>query len=239
MQPHRGFLSFLSAAALWFGLTSVFAGCEYATPPNPSPDGINKSYCSRQIARVMGWQGADWLERPERVEEERTDILVNLLPLKRGMVVGDIGAGTGYFSRQLLGKVQPFGQVWAVDVQPQMVSQLNKLANSFPPGAMRVQQADTQQLNLPGATLDVAIMVDVYHELEFPKEIMQSLISAMKPGGKIVFVEYRANDVKVPIKPLHTMSESQIKQEAGAAGLVFESIDRSLPWQYVLVFRRP
>ena len=236
----RGGLSTFLLCVVWcLNLATVAAACEYGTVSNPSPDGIEKSYCSRQIARVMGWQGADWLERPERVQEERTDLLINLLALKPGMVVGDIGAGTGYFSRQLLGKVLPAGQVWAVDVQPQMINQLNKLSSLFPAGALRVQQADATQLNLPRATLDLAIMVDVYHELEFPKETMASLMSAMKPGGKVVFVEYRANDVKVPIKPLHTMSEKQIKREAQAAGLVFESIDASLPWQYVLVFRRP
>jgi precorrin-6B methylase 2 len=239
MSRTRGFLPFFLAVFMFLQLSLVHAACEYGKPLNPSPDGIDKTYCSRQIARVMGWQGADWLERPQRIQEERTDILINLLGLKAGVVVGDIGAGTGYFSRQLLSKVLPSGQVWAVDIQPQMVGLLNKVASTFPSGAMRVRQADAKQLNLPAATLDLAIMVDVYHELEFPKEIMESLMSAMKPGGKVVFVEYRANDINVPIKPLHTMSEAQIKREAQAAGLVFESVDSSLPWQYVLMFRRP
>jgi ubiquinone/menaquinone biosynthesis C-methylase UbiE len=217
--------------------TASVVRCEYETLSWGHSDGISKSYCGRQIARVMGWQGASWLDRPERIREERTDQLITLLDLKPGMVVADIGAGTGSLSVQMLDRVRPDGQVWAVDVQPEMVAKLQALAKRTAGSGFRVVQSSTVSPNLPLGIFDMAVMVDAYHEFEFPREMLQSLKSAMKPGGLIVFVEYRANDPSVPIRALHTMSLGQIRKEAEHVGLVFERVLTGLPWQNVVVFK--
>jgi ubiquinone/menaquinone biosynthesis C-methylase UbiE len=161
------------------------------------------------------------------------------LQLKPGMKIGDIGAGTGRLSVLMASRVQPDGQVWAVDVQPEMVSYLQARASKLGKSQLIVGLSSATNPNLPAATLDLAIMVDVYHELEYPREFLQNLMKAVKPGGQIVFVEYRANDKTVPIKPVHTMTIDQVKKEAQDIGLLFERADSSLPWQHVVFFRTP
>jgi len=215
-----------------------WAACNYAPIPNPHPDGIGKSYCDRQISKVMGWQGAPWLERPQRLQEERTDLLIQKLNLKPGLVVGDIGAGTGHIAQMMAEKIGPNGVVWAVDIQPQMIKMLQKKAESLPKGRLQIRQSGEKNLNLPDRILDVAIMVDVYHELEYPRETLQSLMKAVKKGGKIVFVEYRAFDPDVPIKALHTMSVAQVQKEAEDLGLKYEKAE-SLSWQNMITFINP
>lgn len=227
----------LILAPLMLG-SSVWAACQYKSIPNPHPDGIGKSYCDRPISKVMGWQGAPWLERPQRIEEERTDLLIQKLNLKPGMVVGDIGAGTGHISQMMAAKIAPNGVVWAVDIQPQMIKMLQKKADALPKGRMEIRQSESKSLNLPDRVLDVAIMVDVYHELEYPRETLQSLMKAVKKGGRIVFVEYRAFDPDVPIKPLHTMSVAQVQKEAEDLGLKYEKAE-SLSWQSMITFINP
>ena len=213
--------------------------CEYVALKTGHPDGILKQYCNRQIAKVMGWQGASWLDRAERESEERTDQLIDILNLKLGMIVGDIGAGTGRLSLLMLDRIKPNGQMWAVDVQAEMVGRLKEIAQKYPKHQFEVKQATALTPNLPSAVLDMAIMVDVYHELEFPREFLAALALSVKPGGSIVFVEYRAGDPKVPIKRLHTMTVAQIKKEASDVGLVFEKMVSELPWQDVVFFRKP
>jgi len=215
-----------------------WAACTYATVANPHPDGIGKSYCDRHISKVMGWQGAPWLERPQRLQEERTDLLIQKLNLKPGMVVGDIGAGTGHISTIMTERIAPDGVVWAVDIQPQMIKMLQKKAESLPKGRLQIRQSSEKNLNLPDRILDVAIMVDVYHELEYPRETLQSLMRAVKRGGKIVFVEYRAFDPDVPIKALHTMSVAQVQKEAEDLGLKYDKAE-SLSWQNMITFINP
>lgn len=213
--------------------------CRYEQLTSGHPDGILKRYCGRQIARIMGWQGAEWLERPERKSEEGLDQLIDLLQLKQGMKVGDIGAGTGRLSVLMLNRVKPEGQVWAVDVQPEMVSHLTSRSKLLGKNQLLVSQSSATAPNIPTATLDLAIMVDVYHELEYPKEFLHNLIKSVKPGGQVIFVEYRANDTSVPIKALHTMTIAQVRKEAQDAGLLFERSDSTLPWQHVVFFRTP
>jgi precorrin-6B methylase 2 len=232
-------------AFVLFALVAEFAPLAFAADAAdlyqqhaPSRDGIGKSYLGREIARVMGWEGAPWLEREEREREERSDLLLLELGLKPGMVVADIGAGTGYYSRRFAELVGAQGKVYAVDVQPQMIEMIQTdakrrgLANIVP----ILSAAD--DVKLPRATVDLAIMVDVYHELEFPFEVLDSLVRAVKPGGRIVFVEYRAEDPNVPIKPLHKMSEAQVRREAAKYPLTWERTAASLPWQHVVIFRR-
>jgi precorrin-6B methylase 2 len=205
----------------------------------PSPDGIGKRYMGREISQVMGWQGAAWLEREEREKEERTDLLLRELALKPGMVVADVGAGTGYIARRMATAVGSSGAVFAVDVQPEMIEMLKALASKAQLTQIKPVLGSVSDVKLTAASVDLAIMVDVYHELEFPREVMLSLVRAMKPGGRVVFVEYRAEDANVPIKALHKMSEAQVKREAAVVGLTWERTASGLPWQHVVIFRKP
>ena len=201
-------------------------------------DGIGKRYLGRDIAEVMGWQGAAWLERAEREREERTDLLLKALPLGPGMTVADVGAGTGYLARRMAAAVAPGGTVLAVDVQPEMVALLRTLARQGGLAQIRPSLGAADDVGLPTASVDLAVMVDVYHELAFPYEMLASIVRALKPGGRIAFVEYRAEDPTVPIKPLHKMSEAQIRREAGMHALQWERTVATLPWQHVVVFRK-
>ena len=204
----------------------------------PSADGIGKSYMGREIAGVMGWQGAGWLERSERQQEERGDLLLRELGLKPGMAVADIGAGTGYYARRMAPLVGSSGVVYATDVQPEMMKILEDGAKKAGLSNIKPVLGGLKNVNLPDASIDLAIMVDVYHELEFPSEVIDSLVRALKPGGRIAYVEYRMEDPRVPIKTLHKMSQAQIRKEAAAHALVWERTADTLPWQHVVIFRK-
>ncbi len=229
------------AAALLVALSGVDARAMPVpgyTTGTASPDGIGKRYLGREIAGVMGWQGAAWLERTVREQEERTDLLVKELRLASGMQVADVGAGTGYVSRRLAKVVGPAGKVFAVDVQHEMIRMLTELAaRDHLPQIVPVLSTVDDVLLAP-ASVDLALMVDVYHELEFPREVLGSVVRALKPGGRVVFVEYRAEDASVPIKPLHKMSVAQIRREALVLPLELERVDEVLPWQHIVVFRK-
>lgn len=203
----------------------------------PSADGIGKIYMGREIAGVMGWQGASWLEREERGREERPDLLLPELNLKVGMTVADVGAGTGYYSRLMAKAVGPGGTVYAVDVQPQMVAMLKEVAAKPEFANIKPLLSNVNNVKLPPSSIDLAIMVDVYHELEFPHEVMTSIIAALKPDGRVVFVEYRAEDQRVPIKEVHKMTEAQVKREALTHALAWERTASTLPWQHVIIFK--
>jgi SAM-dependent methyltransferase len=202
-----------------------------------SPDGIGKFYQGREIAAVMGFEGAAWLERPSRASEERPDLLVEELHLQPGMTVADIGAGSGYLSRRLA-PIVGSGRVFAVDVQPQMVALLRELSQKPEFKNLVPIQGDTGDVKLPPASTDLAVLVDVYHELAYPYEVMRSLIRALKPGGRVVLVEYRGEDPAVPIKPLHKMSEAQIVREMSVLPLTWERTSERLPMQHIVVFRK-
>ena len=207
----------------------------------PSADGIGKSYLGREISGVMGWQGAAWLERDERQQEERADLLLRELDLQPGMAVADIGAGTGYYARRiapLVGSGNSGGLVYATDVQPEMMKMLADGAKKAGLTNIKPVLGGLQTVNLPDSSIDLALLVDVYHELEYPFEVIDSLVRALKPGGRIAFVEYRLEDPRVPIKPLHKMSEVQVRKEASAHALVWERTARTLPWQHVVIFRK-
>ena len=201
-------------------------------------DGIGKSYMGRQIAHVMGWQGAGWLEREEREREERSDLLLRILAPAPGSTVADVGAGTGYYARRIADAIGPAGKVYAVDVQPEMFSMLQSVAKQRGYGHITPLLGAARDARLPAGSVDVAIMVDVYHELEFPYEVLASVVHAVKPGGRVVFVEYRAEDRRVPIKRLHKMSEAQIRREAEEHSLVWERTANDLPWQHIVIFKR-
>ena len=201
-----------------------------------SADGIGKVYLGREIAQVMGYQGAAWLERESRESEERTDILLRALNLKKGMIVADIGAGTGYLSRRMAGSVGLQGTIHAVDVQSEMIAKLKALSKSYP--NIKPVLSTPSDIKLAANSLDMAILVDVYHELEFPYEVAQSIWAALKPNGKLVLVEYRAEDDKVPIKNIHKMTQAQVIKELGVLPFKWHNTVTSLPWQHVIVFTK-
>jgi precorrin-6B methylase 2 len=205
----------------------------------PSADGIGKTYMGREISQVMGYPGADWLERGSREKEERPDLLLAALELKPGMAVADVGAGTGYYSWQIATRIGETGRVYAVDVQPQMIDLLKERMRQR--GVRNVQPVlgAATDTGLAPASIDLALMVDVYHELDHPREILDSVLRALRPGGRLALVEYRAEDDSVPIKRLHKMSVGQIRREVGAQGLLWQQTVETLPWQHIVIFRKP
>lgn len=204
----------------------------------PGPDAIGKRYMGRDIAAVMDWHGAAWLERTSREREERPDLLLSELQLRPGMDVADIGAGTGYHARRMARAVAPGGTVYAVDVQPEMLRMLEHLAREDRLDNFRVVAATQRNAQLRPQSLDLALMVDTYHELAYPFEVVDSIVRALRPGGRLVLVEYRAEDPKVNIRPLHKMSEAQVRKEMAVHPLRWERTVGSLPRQHLIVFRK-
>lgn len=199
------------------------------------PQGINKWYMGRQIAYVMGYQGMSWLERPEREEEERVSLLLENMALKPNEVIADIGAGSGYHVFQMAPKVNP-GMVYAVDIQREMLASILIKKNELGIDNVEPIKGDEESVNLPENTIDKVLMVDVYHEFNFPYETMISIKKALKPNGKVYLIEYREEDRSVPIKPIHKMSEAQAVREMKAAGFTLEENISNLPWQHCMVF---
>ena len=203
-----------------------------------SPNGTGKLHQGREISQVMGFQGARWLEREEREQEERTSLLLEELDLKPGLVVADVGAGSGYLSRRMAPLVAPGGRIIATDIQPQMLDLLRKVAADPRYANIEPLLGTVDDTRLPAGAVDLAIMVDVYHELEYPYETLQSIVRALKPGGRLAFVEYRGEDPKVPITALHKMTERQIRLEAEQHALTWERTATRLPWQHLVIFRK-
>ncbi|BAM03167.1 hypothetical protein PSMK_10080 [Phycisphaera mikurensis NBRC 102666] len=217
---------------------AVAGGDGYATLPAASRDGIGKAYLGREISQVMGHLGAGWLERPEREREERTDLLVDALDLAPTDTVADVGAGTGYFTFRLAERV-PEGRVLGVDIQPEMLAMLE--AGEADRGLDNVEPVlgRVDDPRLPAGAVDLVLLVDAYHEFEFPREMMAGIAASLAPGGRVALVEYRGEDPAVPIKPLHKMTEAQAVREMRAAGLVHLRTDDRLPQQHLMFFGRP
>ena len=203
-----------------------------------SRDGIGKFYMGREISHVMGHRGAMWLERPEREREERTDLLVEALPLTRDSIVADIGAGTGYFSFRIAERV-PAGKVLAVDIQQEMLDIIAARQADGAPANVEPVLGDEKDPNLADSSVDLILIVDAYHEFSHPYEMGSAMARALKPGGLLVLIEYRAEDPSVPIKRLHKMTEEQARREMAAIGLEWVRTENFLPQQHFLVFRRP
>ncbi|MEL7316556.1 MAG: methyltransferase domain-containing protein [Cyanobacteria bacterium J06559_3] len=203
----------------------------------PSRDGIGKVYMGREIAQVMGHEGSYWLERPSRELQEHPQLIVDRLELQPGDVVADIGAGTGYMSARMAKRV-PQGKVLAVDVQPEMLELLQLRLTEDDIENIEPVQGTVDNPHLPTASIDLALMVDAYHEFEFPLEMMTHLREALKPGGRVVLAEYRAENPLVLIKRLHKMSEAQAKREMQVAGFTWQKTDESLPQQHLLFFEK-
>lgn len=226
---------------LWLGATKPSAPDPlYEQRTDANRDGIGKFYLGREISHVMGHQGASWLERPEREQEERTDLLVEALKIKEGDVIADIGAGSGYFAWRFANQVGESGKVLAVDIQPEMLEILDQQMEKRGV-ADRVEGilGTIEDPNLPPNSADLAIMIDVYHELSHPYEMALKMVEGLKPGGRLVFVEYRAEDPKVRIKRLHKMTEAQVKKEMTAQNLEFVETIPTLPQQHIVIFKKP
>lgn len=227
--------SALLATLLW--VSPAGAGEHYTSGP-ASPDGTGKFHHGREISKVMGHEGIDWLERGSREDEEAPSQALDALALKPTDSVADVGAGSGFYTFRLAGLV-PQGRVVAVDIQPEMLDFLGRRAREL--GATNVQphRGRVDGVDLPPESLDVALMVDAYHEFSHPREMLESLAMALRPGGRIILLEYRAEDPEVPIKPLHKMSEQQVRKELEAAGFAWEATHEFLPWQHFMVFTKP
>lgn len=199
------------------------------------PSGIGKWYMGREIAYVMGYQGIDWLERSEREEEENTSVLFKNMEIAPTDVIADIGAGSGYHVFQMAPKAQK-GLIYAVDIQVEMLAAMEYLKESGNINNVKTVQGSEQSVNLPENSIDKVLMVDVYHEFNYPAEMIASIKKALKADGKIFLIEYRGEDDDVPIKRLHKMTEKQAVKEFEAAGFVLEQNIDNLPWQHCMVF---
>ncbi|HKB10419.1 MAG TPA: class I SAM-dependent methyltransferase [Vicinamibacterales bacterium] len=190
----------------------------------------------RRFAPVMGYQGAGWLERAERDDEEAPDVALRMLQIPKGATVADIGAGSGFITERLAQRVGPTGRVFANDVQPQMLQILAKRLERRKIANVTLVQGDLDDPKLPAASMDLEIMVDVYHEFSQPQAMLRRLREALKPGGRMVLLEYRKEDPAIPIRPEHKMSVAEAKLEVEAEGFTLSKVDESLPRQHILIF---
>lgn len=199
------------------------------------PNGIKKWYMGRQIAQVMSHYGMEWLERPERDMEENSGQLLKNLDLKAGIQIADVGAGSGYHS-SLLSRRIGNGRVFAVDVEPEMIAFLQQRIKEEKLSNITTVLGSETSVSLAAASMDMMLLVDVYHEFSHPYEMALSMHAALKPKGKLVLVEFRAEDDRVPIKTIHKMSEAQAVKELKKAGFRLEKNISNLPWQHCMVF---
>ncbi len=206
---------------------------------NPTKDGIGKVYMGRHISRFMSHLGANWLERPERLYQERPNILIKVIPIQPDYIIADIGAGSGYFSFKL-SKLVPHGKVYAVDIQEKMLEIIKKKVIDKNIRNINTVLGSITNPKLPKASIDIALLVDAYHEFSHPKEMCSNIFQSLKVDGKLILVEYRAEDDNIPIKKLHKMSSHQIIKEISACGFRWQSTDStSLPWQHIVIFKKP
>jgi len=248
-MPAKTILISLAVFLLYGNVTTIPSLCadeqqtvdgRYSWEPDHDPNGIGKFYMGREIAYVMGFSGAIWLERDTREEEERLTLLVKSLKLQPGDVVADIGAGSGVISALMADEVLPNGYIIAVDVQDEMLLRLQENARKKGVSNIVPIKGTQKSAALAPQSIDLAIMVDVYHEFEFPYEMMAQISQAMKPGGRVVLVEYRMEDPTVPIKLVHKMSQAQAKKEVEQPefGMKWTETIDALPRQHILVFTK-
>lgn len=199
------------------------------------PSGIGKWYMGREIAHVMGYQGMNWLERPEREEEENTSILLKNMDIRPTDVIADIGAGSGYHVFKMAPRANQ-GTICAVDIQDEMLQALREKKEARNIDNIKIIKGSEKSVNLPENSVDKVLMVDVYHEFNYPKEMIASIKKALRPEGELFLIEYRGEDRTVPIKELHKMTEAQAVKEMKAAGLRLKENMDNLPWQHCMVF---
>jgi ubiquinone/menaquinone biosynthesis C-methylase UbiE len=230
----------LLAALLLFscGLACAAPPALYETRAEHDPDGIGKFYLGREIAHVMGPGGVSWLERSEREIEERPQLLIDALEIKPGQTIADLGAGSGYYSFRIAPLVGERGTVLAIDVEPRMLTIVSERAKRDGVKNITTVLGTPSDPNLEPNSVDLLFMVDVYHELAFPFEVMTKVREALKPGGRVALIEYRAEDPAVMIKPVHKMSERQVIRELTAAGFRHQKTVRTLPLQHLVLFQK-
>ena len=221
----RGLASVVRAVAI----VAVTAGVSFAQATHP--------ISGRPIAGVMGHEGAAWLERPERESEEAPTKAIAALKLREGQVVADVGAGSGYYTMLLRAAVGPRGRVYATDIQPEMLALIRKKVETRRLSNVELVLGTPTESRLPDGAIELALMVDVYHELAQPQLFLQSLKRALKPDGRLVLIEFRKESAWVPIREEHKMTVREARMELEAEGYRFERVIDVLPWQHILVFR--
>ncbi len=210
----------------------------YEMRKDHDPHGTGKFYQGREIAQVMGYQGATWLERPEREKEENCSKLLPSLEIKPGDTVADLGAGSGFYTERLAKTVGPKGKVYAIDIQPEMLALIKQRAKAKGFKNVQLIQNTVSDLKLPPSSVDLILMVDVYHELSYPYEMTTAMVRALKPGGRLAFVEFRGEDDNVPILAVHKMTERQVIKEMEPFPLKHVRTLGHLPWQHVILFEK-
>jgi SAM-dependent methyltransferase len=192
----------------------------------------------RRIAPVMGAAGADWLERPERAGEENPDLALDALGLRPGMVVADIGAGTGYMSLRLAKRVGPSGKVYANDLQPEMLRLLRENAARARIANIETVLGEEADPKLPQGRIDLVLLVDVYHEFSEPQKMLRKIRDTLKPDGRLVLLEYRKEDPSIPIRPEHKMSVAEVRTELEPEGFHLGPVIETLPRQHILILTK-
>ena len=202
-----------------------------------SPGGTGKFYLGREIAHVMGASNAEWLDRASRPQEEHTQLAIDKIEVPENGVIADIGAGTGYYTFKLAPKV-PNGKVYAVEIQDEMISALNERKKKLNNTNVEVIKGSVTSPNLPENSVDLAIMVDVYHELEYPVEMLASIKKSLKKDGRLLLIEYKGEDPAVAIRPLHKTTVKQLNRELAANGFILAYEGEFLPIQHFLVYKK-
>ena len=220
------------AVIFFFLVTSGHADDEHPSQRSFQP----QTYKGRAIAPAMSYLGADWLERAERDSLEQPDKVLETIGVTPGSTVADIGAGTGYYSLRIAKKVGPHGRVLATDIQPEMLARLKTNMQQAGISNIETRLATPTDAKLPVGQLDLALMVDVYHELARPEETMAQIRRALKPEGKLVLIEYRGEDPSVPIKPEHKMTLAQVRTEIEPMGFQLKQVFDFLPRQHLIIF---
>ncbi|MGB3775186.1 MAG: class I SAM-dependent methyltransferase [Leeuwenhoekiella sp.] len=221
----------------------IFINCKGQEPKKDGPytykqgsyDGIGKWYQGREIAHVMGYQGIDWLERDEREAEENTSKLLSDMGISAGDTIADIGAGSGYHVFKMAPMASE-GLIYAVDIQQEMLDAIRSKKEESGVENIALVKGNEKSVNLPENAVDKVLMVDVYHEFNFPVEMLSSIKKSLRPDGEIYLIEYRGEDENIPIKELHKMTEKQAVKEMEAAGMKLKKNIGNLPWQHCMVF---
>ncbi len=223
------------------GAASDRSGSQKARPaPRPKARRDRPGfYMGRPIADVMSWQGADWLFRETRIDEEQPEAMLDALKIPPGATVADVGAGAGYHSLRLARREGPGGTVLATDVQPEMIQMLKQNAQAAGVSNIKTLLCSSKNSMLPDGKVDLILMVDVYHECADPETTLRGLCKALRPGGRLVLVEFRGEDPEVPIKPEHKMTLKQVRREVEPQGFGFVTSLEFLPWQHIIIFDKP
>ncbi|MFP5082111.1 class I SAM-dependent methyltransferase [Pedobacter sp. JCM 36344] len=225
----------LTMLVLQVGLLNAQQPVDGYTKKQPSSNGTGKVYLGREIAQVMSFEGFSWLERDTRSQEENTNLAISRLPVGKTTVVADIGAGSGFYTFRIAPKVK---QIYAVEIQDDAIKYLRDKSKELKLTNVVVVKGSDKSPGLPQNTVDLVVMVDVYHELLFPREVLQAIKKSLKPKGKLLLIEYKAEDPQVAIKEEHKMTVKQVTKELSANGFNLIQNGQFMPIQHFLVFQK-